>query len=49
MMDEGDESVKSTYNDNYGKLSEIKAKYDLENLFPVNQNIKPAKSMLTPS
>lgn len=41
MMDEGEERVKATYGDNYNKLTEIKAKYDPNNLFRVNQNIKP--------
>ena len=49
IMDEGEESIKATYNDNYKRLSEIKAKYDPENLFRVNQNIKPAKSRLVTS
>jgi FAD/FMN-containing dehydrogenase len=41
MMDEGEERVKATYRDNYGRLAGIKAKYDPSNLFSVNQNIKP--------
>ena len=41
MMDEGEERIKATYGDNYKKLTEIKAKYDPDNLFRVNQNIKP--------
>lgn len=49
MMDEGDQGVKSTYNENYGKLAEIKSKYDPGNLFRINQNIKPAVNSLTPS
>lgn len=43
MMDEGDERIKGSYADNYQRLVEIKTKYDSENLFRVNQNIKPAK------
>jgi FAD/FMN-containing dehydrogenase len=42
MMDEGEERVRATYGDNYRRLSEIKQKYDPQNLFRVNQNIKPA-------
>lgn len=42
MMDEGAERVKATYRDNYDKLAAIKSKYDPNNLFRVNQNIKPA-------
>jgi FAD/FMN-containing dehydrogenase len=43
LMDEGDDRVKASYKDNYKRLSEIKKKYDPNNLFRVNQNIKPAK------
>lgn len=42
MMDEGEERVKATYGDNYERLVTIKNKYDPNNLFRVNQNIKPA-------
>lgn len=42
MMEEGDDRVKASYRDNYARLARIKAKYDPENLFHVNQNIKPA-------
>ena len=41
MMDEGEDNVKNSYRDNYGKLAQIKKKYDPTNLFRVNQNIKP--------
>jgi len=41
MMDEGEERIKATYGDNYERLEELKAKYDPNNLFRVNQNIKP--------
>jgi FAD/FMN-containing dehydrogenase len=42
MMDEGQDRVRATYGDNYNRLAEIKAIYDPENLFRVNQNIQPA-------
>ncbi|RAI89393.1 FAD-binding oxidoreductase [Algoriphagus yeomjeoni] len=42
IMDEGEERVKTSYKDNYARLSKIKRQYDPENLFRVNQNIKPA-------
>ena len=41
MMEEGQERVQASYRDNYDRLSEIKAKYDPNNLFKVNQNIRP--------
>jgi FAD/FMN-containing dehydrogenase len=39
--EEGEALVKSAYGDNYAKLVEIKHKYDPENFFRINQNIKP--------
>ena len=42
MMDEGQERVKASYKHNYDRLAKIKAKYDVNNFFSVNQNIKPA-------
>jgi hypothetical protein len=44
MMDEGQERVQATYQDNYARLVEVKTKYDPTNLFHVNQNIRPANS-----
>jgi FAD/FMN-containing dehydrogenase len=44
MMDEGDDRVRATYSGNYDRLAAVKAKYDPENFFRVNQNIKPASS-----
>ena len=41
MMDEGRERVKASYKGNYDRLVSIKNKYDPNNLFKVNQNIKP--------
>jgi FAD/FMN-containing dehydrogenase len=41
MMEEGEDRIKATYRDNYGKLAAIKARYDPQNFFRVNQNIKP--------
>ena len=42
MMDEGETGIKTSYADNYDKLVRVKTKYDPDNLFRVNQNIKPA-------
>ncbi|MCM4166348.1 6-hydroxy-D-nicotine oxidase [Arenibacter antarcticus] len=41
MMDEGQERVKSSYKHNYHRLVTIKQRYDSNNLFRVNQNIRP--------
>lgn len=41
MMEEGEDRVRATYRDNYDRLAAIKAQYDPENFFRVNQNIKP--------
>src|SRR5499426_2026770 len=42
MGDEGEERVKKTYGGNYDRLVAIKKKYDPDNFFRVNQNIKPS-------
>jgi hypothetical protein len=42
LMEEGQERVQATYRDNYSRLAAIKTKYDPQNFFRVNQNIKPA-------
>jgi FAD/FMN-containing dehydrogenase len=41
MMDEGQERVRASYRDNYDRLARIKAAYDPDNVFHVNQNIQP--------
>jgi hypothetical protein len=41
MMDENENRVKASYRDNHARLAAIKANYDPDNLFRINQNIKP--------
>jgi len=42
MMDEGQERVRATYGDNDARPAKIKATYDPDNVFRINQNIQPA-------
>ena len=42
MMEEGEDRIRATYRGNYDRLAKIKAKYDPDNFFRVNQNIRPA-------
>jgi FAD/FMN-containing dehydrogenase len=43
MDDEAENRVQASYGANYPRLATIKAKYDPNNLFRVNQNIKPVR------
>jgi len=44
MDDEASGRVQATYGSNYKRLAAIKAKYDPENVFRVNQNILPGRA-----
>lgn len=41
MMEEGQDRVEAAYRDNYRRLVAVKNRYDPDNLFHINQNIKP--------
>ena len=43
MMDEGQDRVRASYRDNYERLARIKRSYDADNVFRVNQNIRPGE------
>ncbi len=40
MMNEGQDRIRATYGKNYDRLVKIKKRYDADNFFRVNQNIK---------
>jgi FAD/FMN-containing dehydrogenase len=43
LMDEGEDRVRASYRGNYDRLARVKGRYDPENTFHVNQNIRPAE------
>jgi FAD/FMN-containing dehydrogenase len=48
MMEEGPERIRATYGANYERLQQVKARYDPDNFFHVNQNIEPERGVLLP-
>jgi FAD/FMN-containing dehydrogenase len=42
MGDEGQDRIKAAYRGNYDRLAQVKQRYDPDNFFHVNQNIRPA-------
>jgi FAD/FMN-containing dehydrogenase len=46
MEGEGEDRIRATYGDNYERLARAKAKYDPDNFFNVNQNIRPAAGVM---
>ena len=43
LSDEEGENLNTTYGGNFARLAEVKAKYDPNNVFRVNQNIAPTR------
>jgi FAD/FMN-containing dehydrogenase len=41
MMERDDERVRASYRDDYERLVAVKRQFDPNNLFRVNQNIRP--------
>ena len=45
FLSEDDENLAATYGPNYARLAEVKAKFDPNNVFRINQNIQPRKPL----
>ena len=41
MQDDDYGKIRDNYSENYDRLVEVKREYDPDNLFHINQNIKP--------
>ena len=48
FLEEGDKLIEAAYGNNLKRLAEVKQKYDPDNFFRLNQNIKPEKSLFRP-
>jgi FAD/FMN-containing dehydrogenase len=42
LLEDGDAEVRSSYGENHARLARVKAAYDPDNRFQLNQNIRPA-------
>jgi FAD/FMN-containing dehydrogenase len=42
LLEDGETAVRATYGANHDRLARIKAAYDPDNRFRLNQNIRPA-------
>ena len=42
LLEEGEAAIRDSYGANHERLARIKAAYDPDNVFRLNQNIKPA-------
>jgi len=43
-VEEGEDRIRATYGPNYERLAAVKAEYDPDNAFRIDQNVPPAVS-----